>query len=85
MAYDKIIPIRRRMVRCIDYVLNEDKTDLANALNYTENPMKTQRLVTGVNCTPETALEEMGRCMRAHAVENATDEIASIVLSLAAD
>ena len=64
MAYDKIIPIRRRMVRCIDYVLNEDKTDLANALHYTENPTKTQRLVTGVNCTPETALEEMNATKR---------------------
>lgn len=64
MAYDKIIPIRRRMVRCIDYVLNEDKTDLANALHYTKNPMKTQRLVTGVNCTPETALEEMNATKR---------------------
>lgn len=64
MAYDKIIPIRHRMVRCIDYVLNEDKTDLANALQYTENPAKTQRLVTGVNCTPETALEEMNATKR---------------------
>lgn len=64
MAYDKIIPIRRRMVRCIDYVLNEDKTDLANALHYTENPIKTRRLVTGVNCTPETALEEMNATKR---------------------
>ena len=64
MAYDKIIPIRCRMMRCIDYVLNEDKTDLANALHYTKNPMKTQRLVTGVNCTPETALEEMNATKR---------------------
>ncbi len=64
MAYDKIIPIRRRMSRCIDYVLNEDKTDLANALHYAENPMKTGRLVTGVNCAPETALEEMNATKR---------------------
>ncbi|MBR0206877.1 MAG: relaxase/mobilization nuclease domain-containing protein [Oscillospiraceae bacterium] len=64
MAYDKIIPIRRRMVRCINYVLDEDKTDLANALNYTENPIKTQRLVTGINCAPETALEEMNATKR---------------------
>ena len=64
MAYDKIIPIRRRMVRCIDYVLNEDKTDLANALYYSENPMKTQRLVTGINCNPDTALEEMNATKR---------------------
>ena len=64
MAYDKILPIRRRMVRCINYVLDEDKTDLANALNYTENPIKTQRLVTGINCAPETALEEMNATKR---------------------
>ena len=64
MAYDKIIPIRHRMARCIDYVLNEDKTDLANALHYTENPMKTRQYVTGVNCTPERALEEMNATKR---------------------
>ena len=64
MAYDKIIPIRRRMARCIGYVLNEDKTDLANALHYAENPIKTGRLVTGVNCTLETALEEINATKR---------------------
>ena len=64
MAYDKIIPIRRRMVRCIDYVLDEDKTDLANALYYSENSVKTQRLVTGINCDPDTALEEMNATKR---------------------
>ena len=64
MAYDKIIPIRHKMVRCINYVLDEDKTDLANALYYSENPVKTQRLVTGINCAPETALEEMNATKR---------------------
>ena len=64
MAYDKIIPIRRKLVRCINYVLNEDKTDLANALEYTENPVKTQNLVAGINCAPETALEEMNATKR---------------------
>ena len=64
MAYDKIIPIRHKMVRCINYVLDEDKTDLANALNYTENPAKTQRLVTGINCDAETALEDMNATKR---------------------
>ncbi|MBR0310931.1 MAG: relaxase/mobilization nuclease domain-containing protein [Oscillospiraceae bacterium] len=64
MAYDKIIPIRRKLVRCINYVLNEDKTDLANALEYTENPVKTQNLVTGINCAPKTALEEMNATKR---------------------
>ena len=26
MAYDKIIPIRRRLDHCVDYALNEEKT-----------------------------------------------------------
>ena len=64
MAYDKIIPILRKMARCINYVLDEDKTDLANALHYTENPVKTQRLVSGINCAPETALEDMNATKR---------------------
>lgn len=29
MAYDKIIPVRSRLDRCVDYVLNREKTDLA--------------------------------------------------------
>ncbi len=59
MAYDKIIVIRSRMDHCLDYVLNEEKTDLANALHYAENPQKTQQLVTAINCTKETAYQEM--------------------------
>ena len=59
MAYDKIITLRGRMDHCIDYVLNEEKTGLANALAYAENPSKTHQLVTGINCAPETALSDM--------------------------
>ena len=59
MAYDKIITLRGRMDHCIDYVLNEEKTSLANALSYSENPDKTRQFVTGINCRPETALSEM--------------------------
>lgn len=59
MAYDKIITLRGRMDHCIDYVLNEEKTGLANALAYVENPAKTHQLVTGINCDPETALSDM--------------------------
>ena len=59
MAYDKIITLRGRMDHCLDYVLNEEKTGLANALAYVENPAKTHRLVTGINCDPETALSDM--------------------------
>ena len=64
MAYDKIITLRGRMDHCIDYVLDEEKTALANALSYSENPEKTQRLVTGINCDPETALADMNATKR---------------------
>ena len=33
MAYDKIIPIRRRLDHCLAYAANEHKTDLAAALS----------------------------------------------------
>lgn len=64
MAYDKIITLRGRMDHCVDYVLDEEKTSLANALTYSENPMKTQRLVTGINCDSDTALAEMSATKR---------------------
>lgn len=64
MAYDKIITLRGRMDHCVDYVLNEEKTSLANALTYTANPEKTQRLVTGINCDPDTALADMNATKR---------------------
>ena len=59
MAYDKIITLHRRMDHCINYVLNEEKTSLAYALSYAENPEKSHQLVTGINCEAETALAEM--------------------------
>ena len=59
MAYDKIITLHGRMDHCLDYVLNEEKTGLANALAYIENPAKTHRLVTGINCEADTALSDM--------------------------
>ena len=59
MAYDKIITLHGRMDHCIDYVLNEEKTGLANALAYAANPSKTHRLVTGINCEADTALSDM--------------------------
>ena len=64
MAYDKIIPIRRRLDHCLAYAANEHKTDLAAALHYIGNERKTapphaDRLQTGINCTVETACAEM--------------------------
>lgn len=59
MAYDKIIPIQRRLDHCVDYALNEEKTSLENVLSYTENPDKTRQLVTGINCDPDCAYKDM--------------------------
>lgn len=64
MAYDKIIPIRRRLDHCLAYAANEHKTDLAAALHYIGNERKTapphaDSLQTGINCTVETAYAEM--------------------------
>lgn len=59
MAYDKIIPLRTRLDHCLDYVLNEDKTSLAYALDYAESPEKSHQLVTGVNCEARAAYAEM--------------------------
>ena len=58
MAYDKIIVIHSRLDHCLDYTLNEEKTNLRNALDYGMNPAKA-RLVTGINCDAENAHREM--------------------------
>lgn len=59
MAYDKIITIRSRLDHCLDYALNEEKTALSQAIAYGMNPGKTHNLVTGINCVPESAHQEM--------------------------
>lgn len=59
MAYDKIIPIRRRLDHCVDYALNEEKTSLESALSYAGNPAKARQLVTGINCGPDCAYQDM--------------------------
>lgn len=58
MAYDKIIPIHRRLDHCVDYALNEEKTGLGHALDYGADPAKA-RLVTGINCGPGSAYRDM--------------------------
>ena len=40
MAYDKIIVIHSRLDRCLDYVQNDGKTDLGNAVDYICDPVK---------------------------------------------
>lgn len=70
MAYDKIIPIRRRLDHCVDYVLNPEKTDLGQALAYIGNTDKTVTpdgravLETAINCRLETACQEMQETKR---------------------
>ena len=59
MAYDKIIPIRRRLDHCVDYALNEEKTSLESALAYAGDPAKARQLVTGINCDPASAYQDM--------------------------
>lgn len=65
MAYDKIIPIKHRLDHCIDYVLNPEKTDLAQVLEYIGNrdkntlPDGVSVLQTAIHCRLETANTEM--------------------------
>ena len=64
MAYDKVIPIRRRLDHCVSYVLNPEKTDLGRVLEYIGNAGKTIApdgkavLETAINCQLDTACRE---------------------------
>ena len=58
MAYDKIIVIHSRLDRCLDYVQNDGKTDLRNAVDYICNPDKTG-FQTAINCTLDNAFLQM--------------------------
>lgn len=68
MATTKIWAVKKRMDMVIDYATNEEKTILTNLAdslntlyNYTTNKDKTEKqyFVTGINCTPEIAVDEM--------------------------
>lgn len=65
MAYDKIIPIRSRLDRCVAYVLNHEKTDLSAALDYISRAEKNTLpdggtvLETALNCELSRALQDM--------------------------
>lgn len=63
MAYDKIIVIRSRLDCCLNYVQNEAKTDLANAVDYICNPTKAG-LQTAINCSLEGAFSQMQETKR---------------------
>ena len=65
MAYDKIIPVRRRLDHCVDYILNPEKTDMGRVLEYIGSADKTVTpdgkavLQTAIHCRLETACQEM--------------------------
>ena len=58
MAYDKIIVIHSRLDRCLDYVQNDGKTDLGNAVDYICNPNKAG-FQTAINCMLDKAFLQM--------------------------
>lgn len=58
MAYDKIIPVTRRLDKCARYVTNPEKTVLDSVQGYIANPEKAH-LVTALNCQTATACQEM--------------------------
>lgn len=68
MATTKIWPVKYSLKRAVDYVENPEKTgmdDLKTALEYAADENKTGSgddrifLTTGINCSAETAFEEM--------------------------
>ena len=74
MATTAIWDVTDRLNRVIDYATNPDKTEnldfsspdfqgLRNVLEYTEQDAKTEKqfYVTGINCDPGTACEQMSR------------------------
>lgn len=63
MAYDKIIVIHSQLDRCLDYVQNEEKTDLSDVVDYICNPVKAG-FQTAINCTLDNAFVQMQETKR---------------------
>lgn len=63
MAYDKIIVIHSRLDRCLDYVQNDGKTDLRNAVDYICDPVKAG-FQTAINCTLDKSFLQMQETKR---------------------
>lgn len=63
MAYDKIIVIHSRLDRCLDYVQNDGKTDLGDAVDYICNPVKAG-FQAAINCTLDKAFLQMQETKR---------------------
>lgn len=66
MAITKIWAIKKNVSATLNYVANKDKTEtnddeLSKALTYLNHDTSTEEkcFVTGINCTPSTALREM--------------------------
>lgn len=69
MATTKIWAVKNHLKRVIDYATNPDKTqnddfnfdDLKDVIDYAASSDKTEKqlYVSGINCIPDTALEEM--------------------------
>lgn len=62
MAYTKVLAIRARLDKKVAYAANEEKTALDRAVDYAENPAKTEQLLftTALNCqSPVSAYAEM--------------------------
>ena len=81
MAITKIWKVEYSLQGTIEYVENEKKTDAAyaqysdsieNAIDYAMNPDKTDALVfvSSVNCSPETAVQDMERTKRRFSKED---------------
>lgn len=69
MATTKIWPVRDRLKRLVDYANNPEKTeykDLQNVIEYAGSSEKTEQFffVSGVNCNPDKAYEEMMQVKR---------------------
>jgi hypothetical protein len=61
IAYTKIIALKNRLDRAVKYALNEDKTNLENAISYATNPAKNERrLFEGSSgCSKDHAFSQM--------------------------
>lgn len=76
MAYTKIIPIRDRLDKAVNYALNEEKTHLDTAIEYISNNDKNAAddtiYETAINCMLDTAYKDMIHTKKAY---NKTDGI----------
>lgn len=70
MAYTKIIPIRTRLDKAVNYALNKEKTGLDNALDYISDSSKNTNneiaYETAINCTLDNPYKDMINTKKAH-------------------